>query len=358
MTPHVVVIGAGIVGASIAYRLATGGARVTVLEAAGPAAQASGKSFGWINASFFADENHFRLRKAAVAAYHRLEADLGVSLVDWSGCLWWEEQGVGFDAQRDTLTRLGYACQELDRAAFAALAPRLAATHDRSLLLPDEGAIDLVPAAEALLDRAAEFGARLWAGCRALGVRTKSGQVTGVETADGAIAADHVVVAAGIGSPTLLRDLGVAIEMPPRPGLMMRTNAVDRVLHHIMVSPGMEFRQDAAGRILAPTVASHQGDDSEALDALPGTMADRALDRLRALLPGIDLTWQRVTLANRPVPPDGLPVVGAGPVAGLYIATMHSGATLGALIGELAAAEILRGEEAPLLRPYRPDRFA
>ena len=50
--PRVVVIGAGIIGASIAYHLARRGAAVTLVERAHPAAEASGHSFAWINASF------------------------------------------------------------------------------------------------------------------------------------------------------------------------------------------------------------------------------------------------------------------------------------------------------------------
>ena len=48
----VIVVGAGIVGASIAYHLAAAGAAVTVLDAGAVGAGASAKSFGWINASF------------------------------------------------------------------------------------------------------------------------------------------------------------------------------------------------------------------------------------------------------------------------------------------------------------------
>ena len=68
----VVVVGAGIIGASVAYQLAKAGAQVTVIDGAGVAAGATGRSFGWINASFHADAAHFRLRAESMAAYHRL----------------------------------------------------------------------------------------------------------------------------------------------------------------------------------------------------------------------------------------------------------------------------------------------
>lgn len=75
--PHMVIIGAGIVGAAIAYRMTQCNARVTVVDASKPAAMATGAPFGWINASFFANPDHFHLCHAAIAAHHRLDADLG-----------------------------------------------------------------------------------------------------------------------------------------------------------------------------------------------------------------------------------------------------------------------------------------
>ena len=71
---------------------------------------------------------------------------------------------------------------------------------------------------------------------------------------------------------------------------------------------------------------------------------------------GID----RVSLTRYPYPKDGHPIIGfAERVPNLYIAVMHSGATLGPLIGQLAAAEITgtaSEEEVALLKPYRLGR--
>ena len=59
---RVLIVGAGIIGASIAHHLARRGAAVTLIDRSGPAAEASGASFGWINASFGNPEPNFRLR--------------------------------------------------------------------------------------------------------------------------------------------------------------------------------------------------------------------------------------------------------------------------------------------------------
>jgi glycine/D-amino acid oxidase-like deaminating enzyme len=66
-----------------------------------------------------------------------------------------------------------------------------------------------------------------------------------------------------------------------------------------------------------------------------------------------------VTVGVRPMPEDGMPVVGFAPeLPGLYLATMHSGVTLAAAVGRFAATEILDGARIEMLEPYRPGRFA
>ena len=58
------------------------------------------------------------------------------------------------------------------------------------------------------------------------------------------------------------------------------------------------------------------------------------------------MRWEAVMLAARPVPQDGLPVIGASWPEGVYVAVMHSGVTLAALVGEAVTQELARGETA------------
>lgn len=358
MAQHILVIGGGIIGAALACRASGTGARVTVLEAGGIAGAASGRSFGWINASFFADHDHFRLRAQGIAAWHRLADQIGPLPINWQGSLWWEEQGAAFDRMAAELTVLGYPSSELNGQAFAARAPHLANPPERALFLPGEGAADTAALTETLLRAAMEQGAQVMTGVRAVAIAEAQGRVRGVMTDQGLIAADHVVVAAGTGTPDLVSPLGVAVPMLRRPGVLMMTGPVARCLDHVMVAPGQEFRQLPDGRILAPTSAAHQGDDSDAITEHPAALGAQTLDRLRGWLPGVDLTAQQMTLAWRPVPVDGLPVVGAAGPTGLYLAVMHSGVTLAAIIAELAVQEIMQGHRDAVLRPYDPARLA
>ena len=355
---RIAIVGGGIIGAAIAYRLAGAGsgAEVTVLDSG--AARATDASFGWINASFHQDAQHFRLRRAGMAAWERLTSELGLPVAQ-SGCLCWETEGAAFDAQHAALRALGYPVEEIGADTFAALEPAVARPPARCLKFPTEAAADSPRVARALLAGAEARGMRRVSGVRVTGFDHRGGQLRAVMTDAGAVPADAVVVAAGTGSAALMGQLDVPLPMLHRPALVLRTRPVAPVLSHILVSKIGELRQLPDGSLLMPTAIGHQGDASEALSHSAPEAAELALARLRGLLPSLDLDWAEVTLAQRPVPGDGLPAV--GPVSpGVYLATMHSGITLAALMGELVAREVLTGESnatAHWLNSYRPQRF-
>jgi glycine/D-amino acid oxidase-like deaminating enzyme len=354
MQPHILILGAGITGAALAYRLTQRGARVTVLEAGLPARAASGGSFGWINASFFLSDAHFHLRHAAMAAHPALAVELGLDPAP-QGCLWYEAEGPEFDQMQDRLTGLGYPLRRLERAKIAVLEPHLAHPPDRALLFPTEGAVDLAALTERLIAAATAGGARLLAGTAALALTEGQGRVTGARIADGAIAADHTILATGTGTPALLAPLGLTLPMLPRPGALFQSQPLPPLLTHILATPEQEVRQDAAGRLIAPAAAQHQSDAAEHLPE-PGAMTAATLARLQALFPQAEIREGCLIRSERPVPGDGLPAVGAV-LPGLSMAVMHSGATLAPHVADLLTAEVLGQGDSPALAPFRPARL-
>jgi glycine/D-amino acid oxidase-like deaminating enzyme len=95
--PPVVVVGAGIVGASIAYHLARAGAPVTLLDrASSPAAGVTGKSFAWIGDTGGEWPGGAEdLRAGVLADYRRLEREIPGFSVRWTGSLDWTGQHAG-----------------------------------------------------------------------------------------------------------------------------------------------------------------------------------------------------------------------------------------------------------------------
>lgn len=353
---QIAIIGAGIVGASLAYALSLRGAQVTVIDAGGPASGATGRSFGWVNASFHADAAHFALRAEGIEAYRRLCQDLRVP-VTWSGCLCWEEQGAALEAQAKALTDMGYGVQIIEPDDFALREPHVRAP-EAALYFEAEAAAEPAALTQALL---VASGARLVLGCAVEEIVTTGEKVSGLRIAGEKLPADRVIVAGGTGSADLLNPLGVALPLLYRPGVIFQTASMPPLLSHVCVAPIGEFRQTAQGRIVMPTAVSHQGDVSDGIADRPDLLADEAAVRLQEVLKDVEVRWQEVAVAARPVPQDGLPVIGACGPAGVFAAVMHSGITLAPIVAEVLSAEVMgapvSSAQAALVAPYRPDRF-
>ncbi|PVA06035.1 NAD(P)/FAD-dependent oxidoreductase [Thalassorhabdomicrobium marinisediminis] len=349
---RVIVVGAGIIGASVAYALSRRGCDVTVIDGGLPAA--SEASFGWINASFYADAAHHRLRVAGMQAHEALQTALPDLPIRRTGALCFEEQGAAMARTAADLAALSYGVKTLDAARIAELEPALAQVPQAALRFDAEQAAEPAAMAQRLL---AASGARLVRGLRVAGVTARE-TVTGVRTQVGDLPADRVVIAAGCGAPEILASVGVRLPMLTRPGVLVTTQQHAPRLNHILVTPHGELRHLPDGRLLASAVANHQGDDAEKVEETPEQIGARVMDWLRPLVGAPDLQWAQVALAHRPVPEDGLPVIGHAGPQGLHIAVMHSGVTLAAITGQVTADEVTgAGGHDALLAPYRPARF-
>ena len=87
---HAIIIGAGVIGASIAYYLSAAGARVTVVERGRPGGGTSGTSTAYVNAVLKRPEHYHRFSRLGVEAYDQLEEDLGPnSGIGSRGALHW-----------------------------------------------------------------------------------------------------------------------------------------------------------------------------------------------------------------------------------------------------------------------------
>jgi glycine/D-amino acid oxidase-like deaminating enzyme len=88
--------------------------------------------------------------------------------------------------------------------------------------------------------------------------------------------------------------------------------------------------------------------------------AHATLQRLKNMLSGANhIQLSDVRIGARPMPADGLPIVGALPAhPGGYIAVMHSAVTLAPAAGRLVADEVLDCLDLEELQGVRPNRFA
>ncbi len=358
MGQSVIIVGAGIIGAATALQLARAGHRVTVVSGGAP--DATSAAFGWINASFYLDDDHHHLRAAGIQAWHRVLKHVAAP-VTWQGCLCWDMPDAAMEETYARLRSFDYPVALLSGPDVSAREPALKTAPQRALFFPSEGAASSGDLARAFLAAAQQAGARVISNVAVTGIEMRNGRGVGVVTAQGLMAADQVIIAAGTGTSALAQGIDCTVPLVSRPAYILRTNRQEKLLHHILATPDGEIRQEPSGQILMPVSVGHQGDDAETLAQTPHDAADEAIVRLRGICHGLqDAQWSEVIRAERPVPQDGLPVVGAV-AEGVYVAVLHSGITLGPIIAELIAKDIagrLDNADAAMLAPYRPQRFA
>ena len=347
---RIVVIGAGIMGASLAYHLARKGARVTVVDAEGIASGVTGRSFAWINTSSSESDPIAPLRGAAIEAYHQLETELPGLTVRWTGALSYGEM----TSAAPSAARNPPVANRLTRSQILDLEPNLKHPPESASHAPAEGALDPVATTHALIAGAQAHGAKVLTRTPVHGLAIRHAKVTGVETAMGIIEADLVVVAAGTGITRLTDRLEIPLPIEASPALLIRYKTQPNLVRTLISSPQMEVRQTAQGALLA---AEDYLDDTA--ENQPDAIALRTAKAIQDALHGvvaIEPEWACVGL--RPMPADGIPIIGYLPkVAGVYVCAAHPGITLAAIVGRLASEEIIDGEVSRALGPCRPDRF-
>ena len=382
-------IGAGVLGVSVAARLAEAGVGVTLLERAGPGRAATRSSFAWLNANDKAPRAYHDLNHAGMRAWAGLAARLGGAA--WyrpAGNLEWAADAAArarLTARVRRLTGWGYPARLVGAAEAAELEPSLRLPWPAPDLawFPDEGYLLTEPLVSHLAQVAAGHGATvltgepghvvgldavMGAGDGGTGRQVGGGAVWAVRTAAGrVIPADVVVCCTGRWVPELAALAGAASPVPlvpwaepgaAAPGLVVQVGPVTppgpaRVVH----APDVYLRPHADGlmHLEAPDAAV----DLHTPEADLRRWADELLRRARRVvrgLAGAAVVGYRVCV--RPMPADGRSIVGWLPGAGrLYVAVTHSGVTLAAHLARLITAELVSGAASADLAPYRPSRY-
>ena len=362
-----IVIGAGVIGASVAYRLAQAGAAVTVLEATRIGGGTSGISFAWTNAHNKPPKPYHDLNVAGMRAHAALADEFGVT--PWwhgGGSLEWEAE-PDRPAQAENLERLrswGYAAEWITRRQVQELEPDLdgAAIGDAPVaFFPQEGWLDPVVYAQAMLSAARRrHGAVVVCGARVVDLSMAGDRVTGVRLADSRhFEADTVVNCAGRWTNEAIRDAGLHLPLAPTVGFLVLTPPVAAGLRRVVRTGVVDARPDGAGRLMLhwnPTDAILSF-DTRLSPSMPE--ARDLVRRARRLLPSIgEVEPEAVRIAIRPIPGDRLSAIGPMPrISGYYVAVTHSGVTLAPFLGRAVADEIVGGRQRAELADFRPARF-
>lgn len=358
---HVVVVGGGILGASIAYHLARRGARVTLCEKAHPAAGATGKSFAWINATFSKQPRHYHdLNVLGMEGWRQLEGEFSGDLqIQWGGCVEWYPPGRKAGQLREEVARLrewGYVAHTVDLVEFRQLLPFIlpgpfaAASYSER-----EGTLDPVRTTQTILAKAKQLGAQVLYPCEAGKLMLTGGRVEALETTHGMMKLDALVLASGVDTPRLAAMAGVKVPLKESPGVLAHTKPLAPLVDRVALGPEAHLKQNPDGRV----VTGSDFGGSPVTDT-SRKFGEKLVERAARYLPELArLDLDEVTLGWRVMPLDEYPILGfANACPNLYIAATHSGVTLAPAVGQFAAAEILEGARVEMLAPYRPSRFA
>ena len=332
---HVVVVGAGIVGASVAYHVARAGATVTLVDAGQPGAGVTADSFAWVGASGVLTGPAAGMRATATEEYRRVEAELPGLPVIWSGSLSWRAEGGAPEA--------GPGQEIVDAATVMTLEPNLRQPPEWAIWAPGDGAVDSVGVTERLVAGARDHGARVHPHTAVTAVRRDAaGRVAGVDTAEGPLSGTTVVLAAGVATAALGAPLGVRVPVEPSPCPLFRLRAPAGLVRTVVNTQDFDLRQVAVDRLTAAADSPER-----TLAAVRSTFRDAG---------SVELLSTR--LGVRPMPADGEPIVGpVADVPGLYLAVMHSAVTLAPAVGRLVARELTEGIAESALSGCRLDRF-
>jgi glycine/D-amino acid oxidase-like deaminating enzyme len=366
---RIVVVGAGAIGTALSYRLAQAGAQVTTVERRFPGAGTTGSSFAYINGTDKPPRDYHRLNVLSIRDHQDLADEIGGDWVHVTGSLHWADANDGAPAANlgQVMRRLldwgmrvdrlspEQAMHELEPDAW--IDPETVATV---FLVHRAGWLDPMAMAHGTMSVAAErYEARLIRG-DVVALRSGGGTLHTVVLGDGhELAADVVVNAAGPDAGRVARLAGVELPLERTPGLLIVSEPAPARLRHVVYAPGVNLRPDGGARLMVQreTLDSHAVEGSPV--ALDDPLIREAMTRARAVVPALaQVEAEAVRLGVRPMPKDGLPIVGFDPsVANLYHVVTHSGITLAARLALLVTEELSGGDTAPL-EAYRPARFA
>lgn len=411
--PSIAVVGAGIVGTTIAYALQRRGFAVTLVDRDAPGRGASYGNMASIAVTefmpasrpgvwaqmpkwlldpegpvrirpaympklvpwflrFLAASRPSKLREleaAGAALCGRVHEDLEALLretglthmLSAEGCLSLYADEAEFRADRahiEILERFGFRHDIIEGHAIHDLEPALTTKIAKAVLFPDNRSIaDPHGLVTALTDRFQALGGTLQTG-DVVGFEEGEGAVSALRFADGRrLAADRVVLAAGAFTGRLARLLGEPIPLETERGYHTQIMSPGIAMRHSIIWPARAFMvTPTAGGIRVGGTVEMAG-----LDAPPDYRRAKVLvKRAKEALPALRVEDTSEWMGHRPALPDTVPVIGPSAKRGnVFYATGHGhlGLTYAATTGRLVA-DLVTGAIPPIdLKPYRIDRF-
>lgn len=356
----VVVIGAGVIGSSIAYQLTKAGVDVVLIDRNEPAGETSGACDGLVFCQSKKPGIHLQMAMASKKIFDGLVGQLPFDME-------YENTGgmVTIESEAEYLAMEKYVEQQraggldvslLDAKTAREMEPALAESIVGVAYSPMDGQINPLTLNLGLAFGAKQLGATLLMREPVVAVCCEGGKVTGVRTTNRKISASIVVNAAGIYAPAVAHMVGLELPIKPRRGQLLITEPVSKMIRTCMISASyitskfdpslaaeaaraVSLEQTKTGSLLLGSTREFVGFDRS---TTPEGIA-RITENASRVLPGLkNVQVVRAMAGLRPYTPDGLPILGpVDEVDGFLMAAGHEGdgialcAVTGALITQL-----------------------
>jgi glycine oxidase len=364
----VAVVGAGVIGLSIAWRLASRGLSVAVFERATAGAGASLAATGMLAAAAEHEPGCLDLLALALESQQQwpqfraaLEAQSGRD-IDFreSGTL---VVALGRDEverlrfRHDLHKRCGLATRWLGATEVRAMEPALRPSVAAGLFCADDHQVDPRLVMAALRAAYLAAGGHLFEHCAATSLDLEGGRVAGLVTARGRCRAPAVVLTAGAWTGEVLPP---SLPVPVRPlkgqALSVRTSPDTGTLTHIVWTEQIHMAPKGDGRLIVGATVEERGFD----DTITAGGLYALLEGARRAFPAIEeMPIEAVWTGFRPSSIDDAPILGGTSIPGLALATGHhrNGYLLAPATAFAMEALITDGALPAVARPFGLDRF-
>jgi glycine oxidase len=365
----VLVIGAGIIGNAVAWRLARAGADVTVVERGRAGQEASWAAAGMIAPQAEADGAGPFLRfcvegkKAFEAMLPELIAQSGIDPEYDAG------SGVLYVALNETdraelagraawQREAGLQVEEISGDRARAITPAISPKAIYALYLPHENRVENRQLTQAFLNAALKAGARLTEDSRVDSIETRGGKFSGLRLQGGdLIEGDVAVNAAGSWASVIRGTEADHVRLHPVRGQIVCFQARPNLVGPSIFSLRGYAVPRRDGRVLAGSTREMARWSKDVTLEGMESIVHAARDMLPALS---GMRFREAWAGLRPATSDFLPVLGPSPtVPGLYYATGHfrSGILLAAITGGVLAAMVIGERPEVDVGPFSPARF-
>ena len=369
--PTVAIIGAGVAGLGIGWRLAQAGAVVDIFDRDAAGRAASHAAAGLLAAGLECEPGEtwqWPLNRWS----QELWPDFTVELETASGVdLGYRDEGtLAVAPTRDDAARLqfNYAFQRdqgiemewLDGVELRRREPYLRAGAAAAMYSPNDHHVDNRRVVAALGRAFQAAGGKLYEHVTVDAVAIEASRAVGIVAAGKEHRSDFVVLAAGARSRDIA-GLPEAVRPPVRPVkgqmLALRMEPSTPILHHAVFGPNVYLVPRRDGRLVIGATVEERGFD----DALTAGGVFGLLEAAWRLLPGIeDLPIDEMWVGHRPTSRDDGPILGPTSVDGLVMATGHhrNGILQTPATVEVVSRFVLGGALVPEAEPFTIARFA